>query len=366
MGMAASVQRIVDNCRFFWMCRHICPVGNATGTERNNARGRALNISLVNRGYSFTEDMVDNVYECALCAACTANCATGFDPTRFVKAARMEAAAEGLIPEPVVKILASIAEYGNPYEAETIDPDLQKEIASLPRQAPVLLYLGSTARYLNPKAAVTAIKLLKKAGISFTVLQDEPDSGLYKLNLLGPVAEARNDLVKAAEGINATKAETLVAFSPESAKAFLRDYPEQNVSLTPKIRTFTSFIRDLIAEGALKPRRSRTLFTYHDPCTLARDLEEESPPREIISACGSLKEMYLRGKNTVCCGSGLLALYKPELTEKTAAVRWQSAKETGAEVLVTACPACHNVFAKTKPKDMELCGLETVVWEACK
>ena len=364
--MAASEQKIVDACRFCWMCRHVCPVGNATGTERNNARGRALNVSLVNKGYSLTEDMVDNIYECTLCAACTADCATGFDPTRFVKAARMEAAAAGLLPEPVAKVLAGFAECGNPYGALELDEELQKEINSLPEKASVLLYLGSTARYLEFRAAVTAIRLMRKAGTDFTVLLDEPDSGLYKINLLGPVAEARQALLEAAEIINKTGAETLVALSPESAKAFLRDYPEYNITLKPKIHTFTSFLRQLIAERVLKPTKSDAVFTYHDPCTLARDLEEEACAREIISACGTLKEMYLRGKDTVCCGSGLLDLYKPDLTEKTSTVRWQNALETGAQTLITACPACHSVFAKTKPRQMELCGIETIVWEACR
>ena len=47
------------------MCRHICPVGNATGQERNTARARALGLSLVVRGAMELKDVVYNLYECA-------------------------------------------------------------------------------------------------------------------------------------------------------------------------------------------------------------------------------------------------------------------------------------------------------------
>ena len=61
----------LDACRFCWMCRHICPIGNATGQERNTARARALGLSLVARGaVEYSEDIINNVYECALCGAC--------------------------------------------------------------------------------------------------------------------------------------------------------------------------------------------------------------------------------------------------------------------------------------------------------
>ncbi len=366
MSMVAKEEKIINACRFCWMCRHVCPVGKVTGLERNNARARALALSLVTRGQSLTADIVDNIYECVLCGACTKDCVTGFDPTRFVKAARLEAALEGLTPESVVRILDDLEQYSNPYAGTVLAPALQEAIASLPQQAPILFYLGSSARYQNPQAAVTAIRLMKKAGVNFTVMMDEPDSGLYKANLLGSVAETRESMVQTAEMINKTKAEILVAFGPSCAKAFLRDYPEYNILLSPQVRTFTSWLNTLIQDGALVPTNRQNVITFHDPCTLARDLEEEDPAREILAACGTLKEMFLHGKHTMCCGSGLMDLYAPALTAKMSSSRWNSAQETGAQTLVTACPSCYTVFAKTQPDRMRLCGIESIVWEACK
>ena len=38
MNITEKAKNIIDNCRFCWMCRHVCPIGNATGLERNTAR----------------------------------------------------------------------------------------------------------------------------------------------------------------------------------------------------------------------------------------------------------------------------------------------------------------------------------------
>ena len=93
MYFTENDKHTIDNCRFCFMCRHVCPVGMVTGSEANNARARAELISLVNRGFAYTPDIAEVVYECALCGACTTQCCTGFDPLPFTKHARMEALA---------------------------------------------------------------------------------------------------------------------------------------------------------------------------------------------------------------------------------------------------------------------------------
>ena len=87
-------RNIMDNCRFCWMCRHICPVGHYTGLERNTARARMLALSMVERGEDISM-AIDNVYECMCCGACTKECVTGFDPVYAIMEVRKEAALAG-------------------------------------------------------------------------------------------------------------------------------------------------------------------------------------------------------------------------------------------------------------------------------
>ena len=61
MNLSEKSRQNIDSCRFCWMCRHICPIGNATGQERNTARARAMILSMVNRGsVELTPDIMDN------------------------------------------------------------------------------------------------------------------------------------------------------------------------------------------------------------------------------------------------------------------------------------------------------------------
>ena len=91
MNISDKAKNIIDNCRFCWMCRHVCPIGNATGQERNTARARALGCSMVVRKSEDVSTVIDNIYECALCGACTNNCVTGWDPKVFIQETKTSA-----------------------------------------------------------------------------------------------------------------------------------------------------------------------------------------------------------------------------------------------------------------------------------
>mgnify|MGYP002518574416 CR=1 FL=1 len=99
MILSEKSKQHIDSCRFCWMCHHICPIGNATGQERNIARARALGISLVNREAIDLSEIMDNIYECCTCGACVHDCVTGWDPVMFTKETRLQAALEGKLPE---------------------------------------------------------------------------------------------------------------------------------------------------------------------------------------------------------------------------------------------------------------------------
>ena len=97
MNITEKSKNIIDNCRFCWMCRHVCPIGNATGLERNTARARAMGASLVVRNATELKEIAENIYECTLCGACTNNCMTGFDPKVFIQELKTEIVLNGVV-----------------------------------------------------------------------------------------------------------------------------------------------------------------------------------------------------------------------------------------------------------------------------
>ena len=148
----------IDSCRFCWMCHHVCPIGNATGLERNTARARALGLSLVMRGaIDYSEDIINNVYECSLCGGCMTDCVTGWDPVMFTKEARLGAALDGKLPEYVMTMLQNINEKGNIYGKEENIPEKPvrpKKAQNIAIAAVLGLFLSCgyvTARFLIKK-----------------------------------------------------------------------------------------------------------------------------------------------------------------------------------------------------------------------
>ena len=358
MLISQKSKEIIDSCRFCWMCRHICPIGNVTGQERNTARARMLALSLVERGAEPLSGVADNIYECSLCGACTKDCATGWDPVAAVKEVRTELAMNGETPDYIVKLIENIQEYGNVYGEKDIPSILASEIDKLPEKADTLLFLGRDAIYKSPEFALKAIELLKKLGIDFTVLKDEPDSGYAIEFLTGKTAESKEIAENCAKALNF---KTVVCYDPADAKIFMREYKEWGVNLSAKVVTFTAFVAELIKTGNLEVKSTGRAYTVQDCALLARDLEETDAVREIISACGENREMLCFGKDTILAGNLIMNEYMPKVMKEVAESRWVNAKNMGAEILVTENPAEYELLKSVKPTDIELMTIEEVV-----
>jgi Fe-S oxidoreductase len=106
--------------------------------------------------------------------------------------------------------------------------------------------------------------------------------------------------------------------------------------------------------------------TFHDPCRLARDLDETAPAREILAALGlEFREMYRHGRDTKCCGGVALNAHSPKLTDLTSAERWKDALRTGASTLVTACAGCRDLLKKSTPPGCATEDIFVLLADAC-
>lgn len=359
MQFSQKSKEHIDSCRFCWMCHHVCPIGNATGLERNTARARALGLSLVMRdAIEYSDDIIKNVYECSLCGGCMTDCVTGWDPVMFTKEARLHAALEGKLPEYVEKMIENIEATGNIYGIKDVDKALADAIAKHSAKADTLLFLGKDATFKSPANAVNAIKVLEKAGVEFTVLADEPDSGYAMEFLVGAAEETRQIAINTAKALDY---KTVVCYDPCDAKMFLREYKEWGVDLKADVVTFTTFLAKLIADGKLAVKNTGKAYTFNDPVHLARDLEETEAARNILAACGENREMLLNGKYTMLAGNLVMNEYMPKVMADVATNRWINAKNMNAETVVTASVADYEMLKATKPENIDLKTIEEVV-----
>jgi len=93
----------------------------------------------------------------------------------------------------------------------------------------------------------------------------------------------------------------------------------------------------------LGPMGAQKTATYHDPCHLGRGQDIYDAPRRILNAIEDLdfKELNLSRENSFCCGGGgLLPTGFPGFADELARIRVSDMEKTGADLLVSACPAC--------------------------
>ena len=358
MIMSEKCKQHVDSCRFCWMCHHICPIGNATGQERNTARARALGISLVNRGAIDLSEIVDNVYECATCGACVHDCTTGWDPVMFTKETRLQAALEGKLPSYIAKLVENCLSVGNAYGKTEISAELAAAVAAHSAKTDVLLYLGVDAVYMAPDQAVKAIRVLEKAGVEFSVLAKEPASGAQLDFLIGAANETKEQMSECAKMFDDYK--TVVVYDPADAKAVKQTWGEYGVETEAKVVTYTSFVAQLVKENKLSLNRSEKSVVFQDPYQLARDLGETEEAREIIMHCAVLGEMLLNREETVWAGNILMAQYMPDVMKKVAARRIFNAKTIGVDTIVTASVS-EYVSLKAVAEDVQILSLEDLI-----
>jgi Fe-S oxidoreductase len=116
-----------------------------------------------------------------------------------------------------------------------------------------------------------------------------------------------------------------------------------------KVSSITEVHARYIKSGRIKldPSKFNGPVTYHDPCQIARNAGVFDEPRYILEhLTNDFREMSPEPKYNWCCGGGggLVALGEETLDfrMKSARVKADQIKATGATTVVTACENCHT------------------------
>ena len=354
-----KAKKNADACRFCWMCRHLCPVQLVTGKETNTPRAKGLQVSMIERGMPMEKDCGKTMYECMLCGACTNDCATGFDPLVFIREARTQANILDIVPPEVQKVIDRVLETGNIYGAK----ETKVCFDGVPETGETLVWLGECARYSVPETAQALFDILKKAGVPFAALKDEPASGSALGDLMGFVEDVRAQAAKAGEAIRASGARRVIVLDSYDAALMLHEYKDWGVDL-PEIVTATAFVDGLIREGRVTPKKDGGVITYHDGSRLARDLDEHEPARNILKAMGfEIHEMWQNRRLAKCCGSAVARQFMPDVAKRVAENRWNDVKRTDAKLLTAACPQSTEGLSAAVPEGYQYTDLFVLLKE---
>ena len=360
-----EAKKQISNCYMCWMCRHVCPIGYSTGHELHTPRGKGLLMNKCTHGEDVMKESAQAMYDCFLCNNCSSWCETGFQPTLFIREARTEIVARDIMPENVKKVVERTLD-STLYGEKKITGDLKKAVDALPDKAKVLLVLGDAVVMNQPEIGLAAISLMKKAGVDFTVMKDEPTAGADLYDLVGALADVQEVAKKFAAAVKATGAETVVALDPFTARILIADYPTWGAEL-PTVVTATAFFAEKLEKGDLKvSKKLGKAVTYHDSERLARDLEETENPRTIVSAmAGAWKEIFLNRENARCCGNDVVDAYSPAIVAKTSRVRMDDAMRTGAELIVTASASDKRILSKVEGDKIDVEDIFVLLDSCC-
>ena len=356
MNITEKAKNIIDNCRFCWMCRHICPIGNATGLERNTARARAMGASMVVRGATELKEIADNIYECTLCGACTNNCMTGFDPKVFIQELKTEVILNGVAPDYILAMLEKYQTTGNAYGAEACAclNELYNE------NGEILFFVGQDALYKTPENVKNAIALLKTAGVEVSFTKEQ-DSGSALWFLTGKTGETQSVAKKCAENLNAYK--TVVVYDPVDLSLMRHEYQEWGIEIKANLIGFNEYLLSLMESGKIKVKKSAKEYSLQDHYAYARELDDSETGRKLIEKVGVVKDMLLIGKEANLAGQLIMAEYMPEVIRQVAQNRWINAKNMDCKTVVTENPAEYFALKATCPDGYRVITVEEMIKE---
>ena len=339
----------INACRFCPMCRNTCAVGEAEHRETVTPKGKAMTLFTVLNGLQpFNSEVAETMYHCILCHLCLETCEGSWDITGPVLEARRKSVRSGLEPESVRQIKDSVLSEGNPFGEKRKDRFASVPIPRKDEKATVLYFVGCGAAYSQPEIACAAIDILNASGEKYTVLEDEECCGAY-LDIMGYREEARTLARKNVERFEASGCSVLVLGCPHCYYTVKEMYAQWGVKLPPGLRVVhsTQYIKELLGQQRFNLSPLEAKVTYQDPCRLGRYCGIYDEPREILKSFEGLDlvEMKWNREKARCCGYGSgMALTYPEVADEIALKRMDEARETGAEILVTACQSCKKAF----------------------
>lgn len=321
----------------------------------------------------------EGVWSCLTCGLCYDRCPSAVDFPEFIRDMRevQKGAGQGGIEAHDGFFQSLMRTMTSPNLKARHWDWLPEELQTDPESK--ILFFGGCApyfdtffgRHLNVKTSnilVDSIRLLNFFDIHPALLPDERCCG-HDLLWSGD----RKNFLKLAklnvEAIDKAGVEEVVTACPECFRTFSHDYPELGLELKAKITHIYDFLEREIDKGAVGFDKLDRKLTFQDPCRLSRLENRSDLPRKLINRLKveNFQEMKESGISALCCGNCAWTgcdSYTKALQVK----RLRQAKETGSDLLVTACPKCqiHLRCAMEDPflgdeLEMELMDLTTVL-----
>lgn len=342
-----SLDNEIMACIMCGFCRAGCPIYGETALESTNARGRViLAYHLLTGRLEPSEALAERFYQCTTCLNCKATCPAGVLVSDIVEATRERLVEAGFLPKIHKTLIENLKTTGNPFgEPREKRTDVYPSTFK-PQKGPVdtLLFLGCVTSYQDINIVPSLMKILDKAGVSYTALGKDENCCGYIAYLVG-TKEFQEVAEKNLETFSKIQPKQIVTTCAGCYKTFKELYPKYTPFKTEVVHA-VQYLDRLIQDGKVKFKEGNPMkVAYHDPCDLGRHLNIFEPPRDLLMKIPGVKLVEFKNNRLLakCCGGGGgLKAFDTDLSGEIAYKRILEALDVGAEVVVSACPACKS------------------------
>ena len=333
------------------MCRFDCGTLQASLKESMSPAykskiGYYLTLGIIDPSKKENKEFIDLMYKCTNEETCKIWCPFDFSVVSLLETVRDDLNEKGLMPsyckEQIDKLNSSntIEDY-NIYESykdkgiENIETDGNDD---------VFYYIGCEMMKF-PEVVKANIEILKRAGVKFsTNLERKACCGGPAFNIRD-LYTAKKFAQMNKELIESTGAKLVVSDCPGCVLTLYKRYKDAGIDLNVNIIHIVEFISTLLKDGKIKPTKEISIskITIHDPCLIARNLNDTSSIRTILNSIPNLEliEPIFNKQDVHCCGwSGTAHWADKNLAIKEAQNRINELRETNASNIVSACPLC--------------------------
>jgi len=347
----------------------LCPLYVRDRTFTSSAGGfMYIARALLEDKMEYNSGLFPLAYSCINCRSCDDICEIipiappHAHPTEIIRLLRHELVKRDFIPNGFIKEMYQTVKKNGDIGKSKIDIKIPEGMKN--EDSRNILFIEGYYPKSQKQIYDSAIEVLQKIGFDVYVYSDEGSCGanLYDLGFIDELAVL---LERKSQLINKMAGKNLIFIDPHTQEFVLKHW-QQYVNTDKKMRGkhLIEVILNILKRSKIKKRKmEKVTISYHDPCILGRGLGIYDAPRKLIRSFEgvSLVEMKRNRRNSYCCGGGDGTRGKafPEYSAWVARGRIEDFRETGADILITACPYCKEMFQnilrpreKTRVKDL--------------
>jgi heterodisulfide reductase subunit D len=315
----------------------------------------------------------ESVNACLTCGVCYERCPSAVNFPEFIKELRAyyrsreltDAPAHGGFFQSIMRAMTS----------EDLAPRRWREVSQTirTRSKGPILFFGGCASYFDiffrkflqaqtGRILEDSLRLLNFFDVEPVLLESERCCG-HDLLWSGDQSNFVRLAKINARTIMESGAEELITACPECSHTFKEEYGRYGIKLPVKVTHMHAFLEREIEKGAVafKPLGARA--TFQDACRQSRFAGDSMQPRRLLQRlfADDPQSLVASEAPSICCGNS--AWTGCDAFSKLMQVqRLQRARQSGGEIMITACPKCqiHLRCAMEDPLRGEELKMETV------